>query len=388
MPRFVSVRKRFAIDLVLKILFGLPLFARRVFRAKDVGPVKKILILELWGIGDVVLASCVLRPLRAKFPDASLTLLSPAYGRILLENTGLVDHFIEWIAPWTAATGKYRFWDWDWRALVRLIRQLRAQRFTLVLDARGDVRNNILTFLVHPKQSFGYNWSGGGFLLDHNFRLECREQHRVEAWRNLLKNLAIDVTAAIPNLVISTHEQKFRDEFFFSSQVKDGLRIGIHPGAKSELRRWSLQNFQSIAQWLADTKKMNLVIFTDESGYGLELTTRGDFDNNSLVFGGSLRQLIAVISGLDLLLCNDTGVMHIAAALGIPTVAIFGPGDQRHIGPYGAGHTIVEIPDVSCRPCFDRCIQPRPFCIQDISLEQVQEALRNKIDVLRNSSGY
>jgi ADP-heptose:LPS heptosyltransferase len=89
--------------------------------------------------------------------------------------------------------------------------------------------------------------------------------------------------------------------------------------------------------------------------------------------------MMAVIKKLKLFICNDTGVMHIAAALGIPVIAVFGPGEKETIGPYGPEHVIVRKESVKCRPCWDYCRYKLPHCILDISADQVMQKVEEKL---------
>jgi ADP-heptose:LPS heptosyltransferase len=87
-----------------------------------------------------------------------------------------------------------------------------------------------------------------------------------------------------------------------------------------------------------------------------------------------IRQFIAVLARCQLLLCNDSGPMHIAAALGVPVVAVFGPQEPAWFGPLGPDHRIVIRPEFWCRPCFDYCRFDQPYCLRTISREEVGEA--------------
>ncbi len=136
---------------------------------------KKILVLELWGIGDVVLSTGALRQLKKNFQGAEIVLLAKEHAREILFNNWDVDRVITFNFPWTRFKGKYILWAWDWLGLIKLIRQLRRERFDLVIDARGDIRNNFLSFVIGGRKRVGYDWTGGGFFLTDITQGRCLE---------------------------------------------------------------------------------------------------------------------------------------------------------------------------------------------------------------------
>ena len=111
-------------------------------------PMRRILVMELWGIGDVVMMSAVLAPLRKAYPQAEICVLCQDHGREVLGQNKEISRFHCFKFPWTVFHGKYFFWTWDWRGLWRTLRALRQEKFDLILDARGDPRNDLLSFMT------------------------------------------------------------------------------------------------------------------------------------------------------------------------------------------------------------------------------------------------
>lgn len=328
---------------------------------KPSSTIKKILVFEFWGIGDVVLMSSVLKPLKRAYPQAQIYVLAKSYARGLLEGCGLVDHFIVFDFPWTRFKGKYDFKAWPWAGLSALINALKAENFDLILDARDDIRNNILSFLIKGKKRVGYAKTGGGVLLTDWLTIRPNA-HRVEAWHHILSHLKIDGPFEGPFLSVKDKVDSLKE--------KGQLLIGIHPGAGQAVRRWPKEKFEALGNLISEKYNVKIIQFVDPDGFGNDIK----YKVQSLRFAGTIDELTATISNLDLLICNDTGVMHIAAALNVPVVAIFGPGDVSLIGPYGKDHAVVMKPDVPCRPCFDYCKFDRPFCVLDIPIDWVIKA--------------
>ncbi|NTV29675.1 MAG: glycosyltransferase family 9 protein [Candidatus Omnitrophica bacterium] len=323
--------------------------------------VRKVLIVELWGIGDVVMMSAVLQPIRAAFPQAEICVLSQPHGReILLENRE-VDRFFMFRFPWIAFRGKYFFWRWDWSGIVRIIMSLRREKFDLLLDARGDPRNVLLAGLIGAKRSVVFNKSD-------------RIKHRVAHWGEVLLQLGLKPQAMRPSITLIADELIEADRFLVSIFAGRPARLaGIHPGAAQKVRCWSLARFEAIASRLK-AGGVGVLVLAEPDGYGEEISRSLGLPSCRL----GLRQLAAIIARLDLLVCNDTGVMHIAAAVDTPLVAVFGPGSPDFIGPRGVASVVLR--ECRYRPCFDHCRRDSAECLDKVTVDDVWKAVVDRLD--------
>src|SRR5215208_900984 len=152
-------------------------------------PVRKILVLELWHMGDVVLATSVLQSLRMMYPDAKITLLAKSHACELLASSDLVDEIVTYDFPWTAMSDKYDPSRYDRLAIRAVVKRLREQQFDLCLDCRMDLRSNVLTRSIGAKRRVGYDFGGGGFLLTDAIPAPAPDQHKVDDWMTLLDPL-------------------------------------------------------------------------------------------------------------------------------------------------------------------------------------------------------
>jgi ADP-heptose:LPS heptosyltransferase len=342
---------------------------------------EKILIVELWGIGDTVMMSSVLATLREKFPAALIFVLCQQHGADVLKENQEIDRFFIFKFPWTVFKGKYRLWQWDWKGLIGLIRTLRLEKFDLILDARRDPRNNFLSFLIGAKKRVGYGWKVCGFFLTDVVGLKDEKTHRVEAWKGLLAHLGVQTGNVRPDIHISAEEKKWADEFLKSNGISDkDFVIGIHPGARIKTRCWPLERFAAVTAHVQRQYNAKVIVFIEPSGYGADIQPQVEHLKVKL----SLRETAAVMNTLNLLICNDTGTMHLAAALGVCVVAVFGPTCPLRFGPFGKGHKVVIKNDCSCRPCFDRCRYHEPLCLTGIATEEVIREVDHQLkDLLR-----
>ena len=365
-------------------VFGLLDFAARSLHAAwrppppRPGTPKSFLIVEPWGVGDVILTTPLLEVLRKEFPDASITMLAKRYAEPLLAHSGLVDEIIPFDFPWTAFTGKYRPSRYERSAFESLFRQLRSRDFDVSLDARRDIRSNVITYLGGARRRIGYDFGGGAHLLTDVLPSGDQNAHKVEDWLALLAPLGIRPTGSRkPRLTLTEGERvAARDRLKLLGLSTTGPLVGLHPGASHANRRWDQRRFGEV---LADVLRDNAgqaVIFEEREGDSAEIPTPGRVPRVRT----GIRELMGLISQCDVLICNDSGPMHIAEALDVPVVAIFGGSRSDWYGPLGDFHRVVQVDDMPCRPCFDACIFATPRCMERVSTDSVISATRLQLN--------
>ena len=146
------------------------------------GVPRSFLVVEPWGIGDVVLSTALLQALRANFPGARITLLAKSHAHDLLAGSGLVDEIVPFDFPWTAFTGKFQPSRYVASEFQELLRRLRARDFDVSLDARRDIRSNVICYLAGARRRIGYDFGGGS----HSNRRIAQwntERAQVSDWR-------------------------------------------------------------------------------------------------------------------------------------------------------------------------------------------------------------
>ncbi len=344
-----------------------------------VNNINKVLIFEFWGIGDLVLLSGILGLFKKTFPQAEVTLLAKEHSKAVIVNNGSVDKIITYDFPWTKFKGKYRLWEWDWSGLVKLIKSLKAEKFDLILDARGDIRNNLISFLIGAKKRVGYDWTGGGYFLTDVIRSKRDNLHRVSAWVNLMKHIGIKSGDIKPVIHLSKEEESCAGNFLKSKGVDEkSLLVGIHPGARIKIRCWPLERFVNIARYLRHNN-IQVVFFVEPQGYGED----AGLPDGCLKVKLDLRKYAAVVKRTDFLVCNDGGAMHVATAVGTPVIAVFGPTKKEWFGPYGDNNKVVIKENIACRPCFDYCKYREPYCLTGIAEEQVIQQIDGMINKIK-----
>ncbi len=296
-----------------------------------------ILVSELWQIGDVVLVTPFLRAVRECFPTARITLLGKPHADELLKGSGLVDDVIVLDVPWTRTSGKYNPGAYDWRLFVDTIGLLRRRKFDLAFDARMDLRSNILLALSGARRRVGFAYGGGDWLLTDAVAVDPGMNHKADDWLSLLQAVGCPRRSGVAcSLTLSAGESDAAREFIFARFGAGPPPIALHPGASHAGKRWPLENFAHLARGLS-VDGHRLLALEDPSGYGHALSGIAGVVSVRC----SLREMMALISQCALLVCNDSGPMHVAAALGVPVVAMFERGEPRWFGPVGPAHTVL-----------------------------------------------
>jgi heptosyltransferase-2 len=345
------------------------------------GPPRSFLVVEPWGIGDVILATPLLEAIRENFFGASITLLAKRHAEPLLAHSGLVDEVVAFDFPWTAFTHKYRPSRYEASAFESLFRRLRQHDFDVSLDARRDIRSNVVTYLAGARRRIGYDFGGGAHLLTDVMPSGDQNAHKIEDWLELLKPLGVSVLAARkPRLTVTEAERATaRDRLKLLGVSSGAPLIGLHPGASNAVRRWDQRRYGEVLMNLLRDPSAQVVIFEEREGDSAGITTPRPVPRVRT----GIRELMALVAECDVVLCSDSGPMHIAEALDVPVVALFGGSRSDWYGPRGEFHSVIQVDEMPCRPCFDSCIFSSARCMEQISTEQVVSAARAQLDRIR-----
>jgi ADP-heptose:LPS heptosyltransferase len=164
-------------------------------------------------------------------------------------------------------------------------------------------------------------------------------RHKAEDWLRLLRVVGGPASDAVRLLPVPPDERDAASLWLARNQIAErDTIVGIHPGASMPAKRWPLERFMDVALVLSSRPGVSVIAFQDPEGYGSELSTVPGVT----LARTTLRELVALIERCDLIVCNDSGPMHIAGGVGTPAVAVFGSGVARWFAPVGNGHELVS----------------------------------------------
>lgn len=307
----------------------------------------RLLVLELWGLGDLIIATPFLRAAAKKH---AVTLLAQPFALELKTRFWPDVTVIPFVAPWTAFQHKYRFWRWPWRELSQLRRQLVAEQFDYGVSARWDPRDHLALKLAGARERLGFPRLNSRRYLTQELVRPDPLAHRFESWRVAGTALGLKLPA--------------RAEIF----SKPGLRppaVLVHTGARLPLRVWPLENYQELIRRLRQEHfQVQIACDGDQLAWW---QARGE----AAVCPHSVPELLTVIDQASVFIGNDSGPGHLAAACGCPTFTLFGPQLHEWFAPLHPASEVFEGKACPYKPCSDYCRFPSPFCLQDVTVDEV-----------------
>ncbi len=327
---------------------------------------KKILVFSFSFIGDAVLSTAVIQPLRAHFRDSHITFLVGPRAFDLFATDPNIDATLVY-----DNRGEHA----GWKGRLCLIKTLWHDKFDLVVNLRDSLTARCIG---------AEHW---GMLPGDS------DRHAVTRYLEVLQRHSVDTTDAHPHLQLTEAENTDAHQFLIQADLTpERLLVGIHPGGNWEYKLWNAKNYAYLASALAKKLDAAILLFAGPNERDLQNKVAEMMDSPLiLVKTDDLRQLAALISMCDVYIGNDTGPMHIAAAVGTPVVALFGSTNHIRSGPYGDKHSVVQSGiNLGCNPCHPGrypggCGAGSCEVIARITVEQVLETIECYIS---STAGY
>ena len=320
-------------------------------------------------IGDLIMATPILSDLRSAFPEAEITALCKTPGSELLEYDESIDELFSFTRPENKFLRRV--------SQRNIIEKLRLGKYDIGLLLTGSFSSAWLFWQGRIKQRIGFAQHWRSLLLTDPVSLPNSPMHQVELYKELLRPLKIEPTTTTPRIFL---KQK---ELIDAGRLcpHKGKLIGINPGAAyGSAKCWPPEHFSELAARLTEEDPETTVLFFgDASSFELVKKICVDLPERVINLAGmtSLRELACLIKECDLLITNDSGPMHIAAALNVPLIALFGSTDETRTGPYGVREGVINK-HVSCSPCFRRTCPIDFRCMKEISVDEVLELAMKK----------
>lgn len=354
---------------------------------------KNILIIKLSSIGDVVHALPFLEALKKCYPGSKIDWLVEEEASRVISGHPAINRII--------LSGRKR---WQKEILnplnilrvsseaIRFYRQLTLSSYDIVVDLQGLFRSGFLTALSRGKRKTGMCGAreGASFFLKEAPVPVDYEQHAIDRYLKVAEYLGCNTDNPKGEIPVLAEDKKLADSIFATFPEAKKI-IAVNPIAKWETKLWSSDKFSELAGKL-QKETDSLIIFTgsrqDRPVIEEIIKKAGARQNEIVNLAGrtNLKELAYLYSGCSVLVCTDTGPMHIAAAMGCRVVALFGPTSPLRTGPYGKDHRIIRS-GIDCSPCFKKdCDSTK--CMEDITVDAVCEAVRDIIESGGKGQGY
>lgn len=330
---------------------------------------ERILIIKLRAIGDVVMAMPVIENLRLAYPDAFLAFLTEEASADILAGNPFLDEVL--VLPrrtWRSLPRLTR-----WRAQGQFYRTLRARRFDLVIDLFGNPRSAILSLLSGARHRLGYSFRMRKYCYTQRIRPRGGEVHEVEFHLDAVRALNLPTPVSQPHVFVPEQAAQGAMDWVTANGLAHGTRlIGLNPGGGWAVKRWPPERFAVLADRLITEYDARIILFWGPGEEALVEAIRRHMNHPALSIPAvSLSEMGAFLKHLTLLISNDSGPMHIAAALGVPTIGIFGPTNPFLQGPYGPSGRVVREESVSCLGCNQVTCAIGNICMTHLAPETV-----------------
>jgi len=334
--------------------------------------IHRILIRGTNWVGDSVMSLPAIASIRRNFPEAAITILVKPWVQGLYSYCPDIDTVMILDRQRGKLASSYQ-----------VIKDLKKQQFDLSILLQNAFEAALLTFLAGIPYRVGYNTDGRSWLLSHSVPVarEILEVHQVHYYLNLMKSLGWETGDCSPRIVIPAKRREEAEHFLRKKGIeKKNLLLGFNPGAfYGSAKCWLPERYAALADKAAQQWGAQNIIFGTAHDMPMVKEMVEHMQTTPFLAVGetSLEELIALISMCSLFITNDSGPMHIAAAIGIPVVAIFGSTDPVTTAPYGNQHTVIRH-QVSCAPCLRRVCPKDHQCMELVTTEEVWRVIEEK----------
>lgn len=333
---------------------------------------QKILI---WGnnwIGDVICSLPAVNALREKYPESRIAMVVRSPSDEILHNHPSIDQVI----PLNKRDGLL--------TKIKLILYLRKEKFHIAFAFPNSFRSALMVFFTGARERIGYNKEYRGVLLTQAIRPpDSRYIHLSDYFLGIVKYAGCDGVNLDTKIGLDKDDLSFADNYIkgYISNVDNVNLLCIHPGASKPQRAWNIEKFGKLCSILSKKYRTRFIVIGNKQEYEIFAKLQ-DYLQEKIIFACSnisLSRIAALIKRCSLFIGNDSGIMHIASALGIPVVAIFGPDIPERTGPFVNRKLSYSVTKrFACSPCrqrfFKDCkpsVNNKALCIESIDLEDI-----------------
>ncbi len=259
------------------------------------------------------------------------------------------------------------------------IRRLRRAKYDVIIDMQGLLKSGLVTRLACGKRRIGPSFHREGSRLFYHSVTGVRDKNRHAVIENLDLILHLGLPLQVPCFPVS-----FPD----SDSSPPAPHVVICPASRWETKNWPADRFAATARHLVDRHRASITLLGAPEDVPVCATIAASQDGRCRNLAGqtSITGMGSILKTADLLISNDSGPVHMAAAIGTPTVVIFGPTDPGRTGPFGSGHRVLQSRH-ACQPCMnDRCRHPDESCIRSITVDEVLAAVEAMLQEINRKS--
>jgi heptosyltransferase-2 len=339
--------------------------------------IERILVKGTNWVGDTIISFPAVSALRHLYPEARIHVLVRSNLAELWKANSSVDEVI----PYDMPSGAGRIFG-----ELQIARLIKQKAIDLAVIFPRSFSSALMVFLGGVPRRIGYKAEGRGLLLTERIActVELLHKHRMYYYLHLIERLGSYPSLPLPSLALNGTQERWAEAFLLRHRLKDRLIIGLNPGATyGQAKCWPPERFAELGRRLIQDSRASILIFgsSHPQEKALNAAIAEGIGEGCLNLSGetSLLQLAALLRRCRLVVTNDTGTMHVAAAMGTRVIAIFGPTDPRTTSPLGKGHVVIRK-EIPCSPCLKRVCPEDHRCMELISVANVLEAAQKGLE--------
>jgi len=333
---------------------------------------KKILVFLPNWIGDSLMATPFLRSLKENNPHCWVGILIHRRVEEIFISSPFVDEIITF--------SSHR----DLLSNLRITRKISGEEFDTAFLLKPSLTKSLMCKLARIKDIYGYESKKFTFI-NRKIPLPSQSTHKMDYYLNLIESIGLKVSKKEPDFFLLPQEVERVDSILPSSILNSKLKVILHPKANWTLKMWPKEYFAQLGDKLIEELGASVIITGAKEDLGLALQIEKLMKNKPYLLAGktNLRELGAVLKRVDLFISADTGIMHLAASVNTPLIAMFGPTHPSITGPRGKGLIRIIYKNKECEvPCF-RLSCRNNICMKSISPEEVFREAREILQCLK-----
>lgn len=325
-----------------------------------------LLIIKPRAIGDVLLSTPVIENLKLLFPQIQIDFLCEKFAADVV----IGNPFLRTVLTFNKKND----------STLSIINRVRKNKYDIVIDLFGNPRTALITRWSGATTRIGFPFRGRAYAYTDLVTPRGGEVHNVDFNLDVIKHFDFPIQSTKPLFPVSNIEKKFAENIIIRHNLSGKTVIGINASGGWYTKKWNLHSFASLIDRISTSGKYEFLLFWGPGEYEDAVTIQKNTTAPTLLIPKTtLKEMGALLQRCSYLISNDSGPMHIAASLNVPTLGIFGPTNPYLQGPYGEQHLWVRNEQLDCLECNLTKCPIGNVCMSELSVDVVYTAFQQLI---------
>ena len=334
----------------------------------DKDKIKKILVIKFGGIGDVLLSTVVLSNLKIYFPNAEIYFLTHSSCRDIVSDNPYITKFF------TFNFGLDEAWC--------LVKNIKLQQYDLIIDLYGNPRSALVTFWSRAKYRVGFNFRHRKYAYNIVAQGRGGSVHNVEFNLDALRKIEVPITKYELAVYIKDIHKNFADKFLIKNGIDKKEIFGILISGGWETKKYKAKDFAELIKIIKEKYDVNILLMwgVESERAECEFIKKETGDYVFIEPETSLKYASAFMRRCKVIIGNDSGLLHLAVASGVPVLGIYGPTNPDSQGPFGGNNLVVRNEKLDCLNCNLLECKIGNICMTELPKEKITEKIKILID--------